>query len=47
MIGRLVDDVARGDLRVLVDRTFPFSEAADAHRFVESRQAVGRVDLIP
>ena len=47
MIGRLVDDVARGELRVVVDRTFPLAEAAAAHAHIESRQAVGRVVLIP
>ena len=47
MIGRLVDEVARGELTVLVDRTFPLAEAAAAHAFIESRQAVGRVVLIP
>ncbi|HWW53063.1 MAG TPA: zinc-binding dehydrogenase, partial [Acidimicrobiales bacterium] len=47
MIGALVDDVAAGRLRVLVDRTFPLSAAAEAHAFIESRKAVGRVVLIP
>ena len=47
MITRLDDEVARGDLRVLVDRTFPLAEAAAAHEYIESRQAVGRVVLIP
>ena len=47
MISRLVDEVARGDLRVLVDRTFPLAEAAAAHEYIESRQAVGRVVLVP
>ncbi len=47
MIQDLVDDVAAGRLTVLVDRTFPLSEAAAAHEFIESRQAVGRVVLIP
>jgi NADPH:quinone reductase len=47
MIGRHVEDVAAGRLKVLVDRTFPLSEAAAAHAFIESRQAVGRVVLIP
>jgi NADPH2:quinone reductase len=47
MIGRLVDDVAAGRLRVAVDRTFPLAEAAAAHAYVESRQAVGRVVLTP
>jgi NADPH2:quinone reductase len=47
MITRLIDDVAAGRLQVLVDRTYPLSEAAAAHAFLESRQAVGRVVLIP
>jgi len=47
MIGRHVDDVAAGRLQVVVDRTFPLSEAAAAHAYIESRQAVGRVVLIP
>ncbi len=47
MITGLVDDVAAGRLQVLVDRTFPLEEAAAAHAFVEGRQAVGRVVLVP
>jgi NADPH2:quinone reductase len=47
MIQDLVDKVAAGELTVLVDRTFPLAEAAAAHAFIESRQAVGRVVLIP
>lgn len=47
MIGELVDDVAAGRLTVLVDRTFPLSAAAEAHAFIESRQAIGRVVLVP
>jgi NADPH2:quinone reductase len=47
MIAELVDDVGAGRLQVVVDRTFPLADAADAHAYVESRQAVGRVVLIP
>jgi NADPH2:quinone reductase len=47
MVGRLVDDVAAGRLQVVVDRTFPLADAAEAHAYLESRQAVGRVVLIP
>jgi NADPH:quinone reductase len=47
MIAGLVDDVAAGRLEVIVDRLFPLSEAAAAHAYIESRQAVGRVVLIP
>lgn len=46
-IERLIADVAKGELKVLIDREFPLSQAAEAHRYIESRQAVGRVLLIP
>jgi NADPH2:quinone reductase len=46
-IQRLIADVARGALQVLIDRRFPLAEAAAAHAYIESRQAVGRVLLIP
>ena len=39
--------VATGELRVSIDRVFPLSEAAEAHRYIESRQAFGRVLLRP
>lgn len=47
MIAGLVDDVAAGRLEVLVDSTFPLADAAAAHRHIESRQAIGRVVLVP
>jgi NADPH2:quinone reductase len=47
MIAEQLDLVARGELRVVIDRTFPLSEAAAAHAYIESRQAFGRVVLIP
>jgi len=47
LVARLIDDVAGGELRVVVDRTFPLSDAAGAHEYLESRQAFGRVALIP
>jgi NADPH2:quinone reductase len=46
-IQRLIDEAARGELKVVIDREFPLSEAAAAHAYIESRQAVGRVVLIP
>ena len=46
-IQKLIEDVAKGELKVLIDRIFPLASAADAHRYIESRQAVGRVLLIP
>jgi NADPH2:quinone reductase len=47
LIQGLIEDVAKGELKVVLDRQFRLSEAADAHRYIESRQAVGRVLLIP
>ena len=47
MIERLIARVAAGDLTVVIDRTFPLSAAAEAHRYIESRRAFGRVLLIP
>lgn len=47
MIKLLIEQVASGELTVLVDRTFPLAEAAAAHAFIESRQAIGRVVMIP
>jgi NADPH:quinone reductase len=47
LIADLIDRVARGELQVVVDRIFPLASAADAHRYIESRQAFGRVLLIP
>jgi NADPH:quinone reductase len=46
-IAALLNDVASGALRVIIDRTFPLAEAAAAHAYAESRRAVGRVLLIP
>ena len=40
-------DIASGSLHVVIDRAYPLSEAAAAHAYIESRQAFGRVLLIP
>ena len=47
MIEGLLRDVAKGQLKVVIDRTFPLSEAAAAHAHIEGRGAFGRVLLIP
>jgi NADPH:quinone reductase len=46
-VARHLDDLAAGKLRVVIDRRFPLADAAAAHRYVESRQAFGRVLLLP
>ncbi len=47
MVQQHIEDVGSGKLRIAVDRRFPLAEAAEAHRYLESRQAFGRVLLIP
>jgi len=47
MIGQLLVDIAAGELKVVIDKTFPLAQAADSHAFIESRQAIDRVVLIP
>ncbi|MDO9472052.1 MAG: zinc-binding alcohol dehydrogenase family protein [Caulobacter sp.] len=47
MIQGLIEDAAKGAFKVVIDREFPLSDAAGAHAWIESRQAVGRVLLIP
>ena len=47
MIGDLIDRVASGELHVEIDRSFPLSEAAAAHAYLEGRNAFGRVVMAP
>jgi len=47
MIQEMIDRAAKGELEVVIDKTFPLSDAAGAHAYIESRRAVGRVLLIP
>jgi NADPH2:quinone reductase len=47
MIGNLLARIAKKELTVVIDKTFPLAEAAQAHRYIESRKAFGRVLLIP
>ncbi len=47
MIAGLLTDIAKGELKVVIDRAFPLAEAAAAHAYIESRQSFGRVLLTP
>ena len=47
MMSQLLERIAAGELQVAIDRTYPLSEAAAAHAYIESRAAFGRVVLIP
>lgn len=39
--------IAAGELKVRIDKTFPFAEAAEAQRYLEGRQSKGKILLIP
>jgi len=47
MIAGHLDDLAAGTLQVVIDRRFPLEQAGEAHAYIESRQAFGRVLLVP
>jgi NADPH2:quinone reductase len=47
LIASHLDDIAKGELKVIIDRTYPLSDAAAAHEYIESRQSFGRVLLVP
>jgi NADPH:quinone reductase len=40
-------DAAEGRFAVLIDRTMPLAEAAEAHRIVDSRSTLGKIILLP
>jgi NADPH2:quinone reductase len=46
-IQQLINDAAKGELEVVIDKVFPLSDAAGAHAYIESRAAVGRVVMVP
>jgi NADPH:quinone reductase len=46
-LAELLDLVAAGEIEAVIDRSFPLSEAAAAHRYVASRANFGKVLLIP
>jgi NADPH:quinone reductase-like Zn-dependent oxidoreductase len=37
--------LAEGKLKTVIDRVFPLSEAAEAHRYLESAKQFGKVIL--
>ena len=43
----LLDRIAAGELRAVVDRTLPLSEVVEAHRLVDSGRKVGNLVLLP
>ncbi len=47
MIADMLERVASGELQVEIDRSFPLADAAVAHEYAESRNAIGRVVMTP
>lgn len=47
IVQQIIDDVAKGELRVVIAETFPLKDAAKAHTYIEDRKAFGRVLLVP
>lgn len=47
LIERLLERIGTGELRPVVDRTFPLADAAEAHRYMETGKAFGRVVIVP
>jgi NADPH2:quinone reductase len=47
MVASHLEDVKSGKLRIVIDREYPLAEAAAAHAYIESREAFGRVILVP
>ncbi len=47
VIGECIERVAKGELKVVLDKEFKLKDAADAHAYIESRAAFGRVVMRP
>jgi NADPH:quinone reductase len=47
IIAECIHRVAKGELRVFIEKRYPLSEAAKAHAHVEDRSAFGRVIMLP
>lgn len=47
MMGEILHLVAEGKLDPVVDKTFPFDQAADAHAYIQERKNFGKVLLVP
>jgi NADPH:quinone reductase-like Zn-dependent oxidoreductase len=43
----LLKGVEEGWIQPHVDKTFPFDQAGEAHRYIEERKNIGKVILIP
>lgn len=46
-IERMIGEIAKGELKVVLDKEFALKDAAAAHDYIESRKAFGRVTMKP
>ncbi|MDZ5452155.1 zinc-binding alcohol dehydrogenase family protein [Labrys sp. ZIDIC5] len=46
-ISRMLELATTGDLKMIVDRTFPLEAAAEAHAYAEGNSILGRVVIVP
>ena len=47
ILGEIVDLFADGTFVPVVDKSFPFDEAAAAHKYIQDRKNFGKVVLTP
>jgi NADPH:quinone reductase-like Zn-dependent oxidoreductase len=47
MLGEILDLFADGTFKPVVDRSFSFDDAADAHRYIQERRNFGKIVLTP
>ncbi|MFC2254219.1 zinc-binding alcohol dehydrogenase family protein [Labrys portucalensis] len=46
-VSRMLELATTGDLKVIVDRTFPLAAAPEAHAYAEGNSILGRVVIVP
>ena len=42
-ISEFIDDVERENIRITIDRIFKLDEIVEAHKYMESNQAIGKI----
>lgn len=47
LVAGIIERIAAGELRAVVDRTFSLADAAEAHRYAEAGGAFGRIVIVP
>lgn len=44
-VSALLEHILAGKLKLTISKTFPLEQAAEAHKYIESRQSFGKVLL--